>query len=144
MAERRSLTDAVNLTPKLEAFITGGVPSESPQPVKNLTDDNPRALGPESVVEMPTRHEPRPRVRGRPRAKERSTNEEGDPRTVDRAAELLDDILVPLTTKLRRKTVQAIRRAYLEQKLAGRKPATQQEIIEEAVGDWLLRQGFWR
>jgi len=51
-------------------------------------------------------------------------------------------MLVPLTTKLRRKTVHSLRRAYLEQKLNGRTPATQQEIIEEAVAEWLRRNGF--
>ena len=33
-------------------------------------------------------------------------------------------------------------RAYLEQKLQREKPDTQQEIVEEALGNWLSRRGF--
>lgn len=54
----------------------------------------------------------------------------------------LDNLLVPITTKLRRRTYHALRRAYLQQKLRHRTPATQQEIVESAVGEWLTRNGF--
>lgn len=133
MVNRRSISDAVAVKPDIEAFIRGGVPGV----VKEIAQ----------VKEPPTREEesvvvdlqvadtkPRTKVRRQRRGESREERE-GE-------ASLLDDILVPLTTKLKRKTVQALRRAYLEQKLAGRKPATQQEIIEEAVGEWLGRNGF--
>ncbi len=55
---------------------------------------------------------------------------------------IVDDFLVPITTKLRRRTYQALRRAYLQQKLRQRQPATQQEIVEYAVVEWLSRNGF--
>lgn len=45
--------------------------------------------------------------------------------------------LVTLTTRLRASTAEALRRAYLEQKLRRRQPATQQEIVEEALVEWL-------
>ena len=58
------------------------------------------------------------------------------------ANEVLDQMLVPVTIRLPHRTAQALRRAYLEQRLKHAKPDTQQEIVEEALGDWLSRQGF--
>lgn len=58
------------------------------------------------------------------------------------ASEVLDQVLVPVTIRLPHRTAQALRRAYLEQRLKHAKPDTQQEIVEEALGDWLSRQGF--
>ena len=55
---------------------------------------------------------------------------------------LLGEVLVPLTTRIRPETANALRRAYLEQKLAHRTPATQQEIIEAALTTWLQQNGF--
>ena len=52
------------------------------------------------------------------------------------------ETLVPLTTRLRPATAQALRRAYLEQKLAGKHPDTQQEIVEAALHAWLAQMGF--
>jgi hypothetical protein len=49
---------------------------------------------------------------------------------------------MPITTKLQYATVQALRRAYLEQKLNHATPDTQQEIVEFAVQDWLKKHGF--
>ena len=57
-------------------------------------------------------------------------------------SEILDQVLVPVTIRLQHRTAQALRRAYLEQRLRHAKPDTQQEIVEEALGDWLSRQGF--
>jgi hypothetical protein len=50
---------------------------------------------------------------------------------------------VPITTKLEYSTMQALRRAYLEQKLNHATPDTQQRIVEVAVRDWLRRHGFF-
>jgi len=58
------------------------------------------------------------------------------------ASDLLDQVLVPVTVRLPHRMAQALRRAHLEQRLKHAKPDTQQEIVEEALGDWLLRQGF--
>jgi hypothetical protein len=49
---------------------------------------------------------------------------------------------MPLTTRLQPRTANALRRAYLEQKLARREPATQQEIVEAALQAWLTLNGF--
>jgi hypothetical protein len=43
--------------------------------------------------------------------------------------------------RLQHRTAQALRRASLEQRLAA-KPDTQQEIAEQALADWLTKQGF--
>ncbi len=58
------------------------------------------------------------------------------------ASEVLSLVLVPLTTRLQHKTAQALRRAYLEQRLRHMKPDTQQEIVEEALLDWLERNDY--
>ncbi len=58
------------------------------------------------------------------------------------ASEVLDQVLVPVTIRLPHRTAQALRRAYLEQRLKHAKPDTQQEIVEEALGDWLRGHGF--
>ena len=50
--------------------------------------------------------------------------------------------LVPLTTRIRQQTSQSLRRAYLQQKLSGQLPDTQQEIIEEAIRRWLSDHGY--
>jgi hypothetical protein len=44
--------------------------------------------------------------------------------------------------RLQHRTAQALRRASLEQRLARAKPDTQQEIAEQALADWLTKQGF--
>jgi hypothetical protein len=54
----------------------------------------------------------------------------------------IDQLLVPLTTRLQPRTANALRRAYLEQKLKHARPSTQQEIIEAAVQEWLRKSGY--
>jgi len=58
------------------------------------------------------------------------------------APSLLGAVLVPLTTRLQPKTADALRRAYLEQKLRRQQPATQQEIVEAALVEWLNSHGY--
>ena len=152
MAERRTIAEAVALPANLEAFIKDGVPGKAvaanPPPAtsagNDLTEkDASHSSEPATVVPMTKSTEPRSRTRGQVRGSPPSGRREPENRSSpDRSSELLDDILVPLTTKLRRRTVQALRRAYLEQKLEGRTPATQQEIIEEAIECWLERRGL--
>ena len=55
---------------------------------------------------------------------------------------MLDQVLVPVTIRLPHRTAQALRRAYLEQRLKHAKPDTQQEIVAEALGDWLRGHEF--
>lgn len=53
-----------------------------------------------------------------------------------------EDYLVAITTRLQARTADALRRAHLEQKLNRCEPATQQEIIELAVQQWLRTHSF--
>jgi hypothetical protein len=48
-------------------------------------------------------------------------------------------VLVPLTTRLTLETADALRRAGLENRIHGLAPATVQEIVEEAITQWLDR-----
>ena len=79
----------------------------------------------------------------------RSGNEEAEekhPRDVP-AADVIHQpqsrqTLVPLTTRIGPQTAESLRRAYLQQKLSGRLPDTQQEIVEAALRQWLRDHGF--
>jgi hypothetical protein len=48
-------------------------------------------------------------------------------------------VLIPLTIRLSPSTAAALKRAGLEQRLYGRTPGTVQEIVEEAIVQWLCR-----
>jgi hypothetical protein len=76
----------------------------------------------------------------RPRARRRTGNVKGE---IPNANEVLNQVLVPLTTRLPRRTVQALRRVCLEQQLQDAKPDSIQEIMEAAVHAWLSKQGAW-
>ncbi len=52
----------------------------------------------------------------------------------------LSQPLVAITTRFQPTTADRLRRTSLERKLAGKSPWSQQEIIEQAVLDWLARQ----
>ncbi len=136
MAERRSVTDAM-VPPSVEAFIKSGV--AAPQPVKTaVPPDGPD----EDIIDLDSERPARTSGRGRPRRSQGTPDRQRESSSGDRAASVLSEMLVPLTTKLRRQTAQALKRAYLEQKLRDATPSTQQEIVEEAVGEWLSRHGF--
>ena len=77
--------------------------------------------------------------RARPLTTSTST-QEVDPQT--RGLALLGEMRVPLTTRLQPRTAHALRRAHLEQRLNGLLPATQQEIVEAAVYEWLRQHGY--
>ena len=140
MAERRSLVDAMEMTPEKMAFIKGHpveelklVPIESPKPegaVKKTIELEAPKTDPESPKEA--------RVGASRRVTRSRSGQEGP-----EASEVLDQVLVPVTIRLRHRTARALRRAYLEQRLKHAKPDTQQEIVEEALAVWLLRLGYF-
>jgi hypothetical protein len=135
MADRRSIADAVTLTPKLESFVKSGVPE-----VNTSSRSHSSSETNEPPAEVPVSpRDAAQRPRGRPRRPSRTPHAPADPHREMRTTSILDEMLVPITTKLRRRTVQALRRVHLEQKLRDAKPATQQEIVEEAIEEWLER-----
>lgn len=134
MAERRSIGAAMEMTPEKLAFIKGETnqtlpsqPSSSRKAEEEIADLIASANGSETVKD--------PAIR--PQRKNRRSSHE-----MPRASEVLDQVLVPVTIRLPRRTAQALRRAYLEQRLKSAKPDTQQEIAEEALVEWLGRFGY--
>lgn len=130
MTERRSLSSAMEITPEKLAFIQGTPVAPAAHSVKPETVSNP---------------EPTPKREKRLTSSNRNSSARvptanSVPEQEERS--LIEGVLVPLTTRLQPKTADALRRAYLEQKLQRRRPATQQEIVEAALQGWLRKEGF--
>lgn len=53
-------------------------------------------------------------------------------------------VLLNVTTRLRRETNERLTDAALRQRLKRETPATRQDIIEEALQEWLRRHGYSR
>lgn len=119
----------MDMTPEKLAFIKG----EATKPLE---------AKPEKVVDVAPPPEPLAPVKETtPRSPRRSTRRISH-ETPD-AYQVLDQVLVPVTIRLPHRTAQTLRRAYLEQRLKHAKPDTQQEIVEDAITDWLSRHGFF-
>lgn len=141
MANRRSLNEALSISPEKMAFIhegktaaeTAAVTPSAPQPAVSrlaISEESPT----EPQDSPPARPEKILPVGGR-RRRGRGREEQipaGDPLLRGMA-----NLLVPLTTRLQPTTAAALKRAGLEQKLRGASPDTVQEIVEIAVADWL-------
>lgn len=139
MADKRSLGEAL-LTPEKLAFIQGEgtVSANAHAPSGNIhrprRGRRPKAktvdieLGGESPA-----IESAPRIR-RPRERHEAVS------ALPNANEVLDEVLVPLTTRIPHRLVQSLRRVCLERRLQHQTPDSIQEIVEEAIGDWLSRQ----
>ena len=138
MAERRSIGDALEMSPAKLAFIKG---HESKEAKPLAVEAASSKLSVEKIVEpespKATVEEPK---ESKPRSSRRGTRRSGS--VAPEASEVLDQVLVPVTVRLPHRMAQALRRAHLEQRLKHAKPDTQQEIVEEALGDWLSQQGF--
>lgn len=136
MAERRGMGEALAISPEKAAFIEKGSfgTRNEPTAVRRPEVATPVAIAAEVRPEEPPETSPR-RPRRRPAVSERRT-----PSQEDRP--FIGQILIPLTTRLQPDTANALRRACLEQKLAGRQPATQQEIVEAAVRAWLTDEEY--
>jgi hypothetical protein len=134
MADKRSLGEALALTPKELAFIQGSdekAGNGSTRPVRKETRTIDLPLS--EAADMETELEPsRPRERQkRQRAAETAFSIGGD---------ALDKMLVPLTTRLPHGLVQSLRRMCLEQRLQHAKPDSIQEVVQTALEHWLLKQ----
>lgn len=147
MANRRSLGDALALTPDKLAFIQGA-PAKPALVVAEPVIENPVKVEPVIAVEVPDVEEGREEPRG-PRPTSRNQNRRSSARKTDNRPSESDmqmlgmaNLLVPLTTRLQPSTAAALKRAGLEQKLRGQNPATVQEIVEIAVSEWLEQNSF--
>lgn len=61
---------------------------------------------------------------------------------VAKLPELAPTRLQKVTTMLSFETIALLKRMTLSQQLKNRKPATRQDIIEQAISDWAKRQGY--
>jgi hypothetical protein len=134
MAKHRSLDHALGLAPELEEFIQRGRPlandekellatkSHAGTPTLNLIHEVPTDIAPTDVTPDSQPESLRP-VR------------ESDSNPAPPA-------LVPLTTRLQPDTAEALRRVHLENKLKRIQPDSQQAIVEHALREWLMRNGF--
>ena len=151
MNSRRSLNDALQLNAEKLAFINGDSndalitelgPSQAVDRGRQSgTKPTLQSTHPVSDTAMPMTATPvRPRKRvAKPSNPSQATSK--SPPT-DAIGMALANVLIPLTTRLQPDTALALKRASLEQRLRGSEPATVQEIVEEAVSQWLQTHGY--
>ncbi len=149
MANRRSLGDALTMTPDKMAFIQG-TPAQpaaekpisivtTPAPVSPSEEGEERGEEPTESFSSPRSDSPsRPQSR---RSRRRSSRPEREPPD-DSLLLGMANLLVPLTTRLQPATAAALKRAGLEQRLRGAQPATVQQIVEIAVAEWLQEHDY--
>ncbi len=140
MANRRSLTAAMELSPDKLAFVRGAAEPSLVVSDPVLSPQQPDAAQPEDKnatpdTDLQSTNGSRSISRSSLRTK-RVLLEHDD------AIVWISNPLVPLTTRLQPDTAAALKRAGLEQKLCGRKPGTVQEIVEAALRSWLQSSGF--
>ncbi len=138
MSKHRSLSNAL-LTPEKLAFIRGDNATKADDAPGVLSARQSEQAVAETAVELqePTESDRLTKThRGRTSTVAKDTVLKSNSRLAN------DDYLVAITTRLQARTAEALRRAYLEQKLNRREPATQQEIIEAALQTWLRKHAF--
>ncbi len=132
MAERRTLGDALTMSPEKLAFIKGDeaavkTPLSNAEPMVRTIELASTEAKEANKPELPTA---------------RTTSRRQRPRsevTLPNASEVLDDLLVPLTTRLPHRLVQSLRRICLEQRLRHAKPDSIQEVVQAALENWLAK-----
>ncbi len=136
MAERRSINEALSLTPEKLAFINQDPRLEAVKEQDVATIDLDESEEKQASYDtQPGAVEPSVATTT-PRRQTHLTKNEASQPTFSSGA------LVPLTTRLQPETADALRRAYLGRKLDGFANATQQEIVEEALTTWLSSNGY--
>lgn len=141
MTERRSLSNALELSAEKMAFIRGTPladdrQAESPEPGQR-TPSSDSAVATEARVEATT-----PPKERQPRQRRTSGAAPGRRPVATSAAPSLDRFRVGLTVRIHPEISDALRRAQLEQKLRRQAPETQQEIVEIALEGWLQENGY--
>ena len=126
MAERRSLTAGLSVVP----------PGADPEAVKAFISQEPKKEHVEPV-EKPVAAErdpviPEPAYFAEPRLPKKKRSKKGT----------LPVGLIPVTVRLSPEIAGALKRLSLERQLAGIEPATQQELVEEALEPLLRAEGM--
>ena len=147
MASRRSLGHALSVTPEQKSFITGASTT-----VEQPTSDQP--VIPTPTVAFPTTPKDTEEPEGIPEPLTESVPSHAQPRRTRSKARVEKDVrdsphlpglatlMMNISTRLQPHTGAALRKAVLEQRLQGAKPATVQEIVEIAVKGWLDENGY--
>ena len=133
MVDKRSLGDAL-FTPDKMAFINGGDEQGGSESRSSGRKVAPKTidLGPavDAETEDLSNVVPSRQRRQRPRATE----------AVPSLVEVLDDVLVPLTTRVPHRLNQMLRRFCLEQELRYAKPDSIQAIVKSALEEWFAKR----
>ena len=128
----------MEMTPAKLAFIKGDSEA-SIQTAKKVAATTKAVM--EKTIDMPLPQTEAERAKeSKPRGPRRSSSRSRH--DAPEATDILDQVLVPVTIRLPHRIAQALKRAYLEQRLKYAKPDTQQEIAEEALSDWLAKSGY--
>ena len=139
MAKHRSLSNAL-LSPEKMAFIKGHDANQADTSADVHTPLQSNAVVVPVVELSAETADVQPKKK--PSAKQ-SQSTDNAPINRNAIAPANEDYLVAITTRLQARTAEALRRAYLEQKLNRLEPATQQEIIELALQEWLRKNSFF-
>lgn len=131
---RRGLSSALVVTEEVEEFVRPSKSSQSHKLVEEsgataITDFKPVAKTAPPVASV----EKLPAKPKNPRPGKASKKQS----PAAPAANTLSQPRVAITTRFQPATADNLRRTSLERKLAGKSPWSQQEIIEQAVLDWL-------
>jgi hypothetical protein len=128
VVKRRSLDDA--LTPEEKAFVKSGTSKPKPK-----TNPKPE---PDKKEETPM---PRPIA-----LKEYFPHEAAPPVQPQKFASAGQSQagIASINARIDPAITGALIRASVEQRLAGKRPSTQREIIAEALTDWFKKSGFWK
>jgi hypothetical protein len=126
--KRKSLIEAVS-SPEARDFIQAGTPK--PQFVqadsKEGAAEEALATGPLETKAVEQRSEAQQPAKRRMPKQVTQTEEEESP----------FPIRVPQTYRLPQRLVEELARAAMERKIKRRKPWSQQDIVAEAIGEWL-------
>ncbi len=148
MAERRSLSNAMELTPEKLAFIQN-TPVVKQRAVPVRATPSPTAV-PQAEVEAEDSSAEAVSMMERAAEERRGTASPRKPRRTaspqvslsNTPAPNLDHFRVGVTVRIHPHIADALRRAHLEQKLRRQSPDTQQEIVEAALSEWLRQSGY--
>lgn len=128
---RRSMSNALDLTPEKRAFITKDVRDDRTSSAAPDTQESPSESVHSAAAEQAYRPlEPAQHLRSAAR-----------PVQSEQLPAPYGGGLVQLSCRLRPELVRAVRRVLFEAKLAGDEKLTQQDIVEEALTEWLAARG---